>query len=34
MAVVWGRVDGLLVLALDLAPEKADGEWSTLLASL
>lgn len=30
MAVVWGRVRGLLVLAL----EKADGKWSILLASL
>jgi hypothetical protein len=34
VAVVWGRADGLLLLVLDLALEKADGEWSTLLASL
>jgi hypothetical protein len=34
MAVVSGRADGLLVLALHLALKKADGEWSALLASL
>jgi hypothetical protein len=35
VAVVLGRVDSsLLVLALNLALEKADGEWSALLASL
>ena len=30
VAAKWGRFDGLLVIAL----EEADGEWSSLLASL
>lgn len=31
---LWERVDGLLTLVLGVALEKADGEWSVLLAYL